>query len=742
MGTGSSRGSGSQGSRDFEQDELFGGDPSIAPGLPRPEGWRVRMPDGSGAWDKTGPLDTDWTPVGGGGGGGVTSVIGIAPIQVSTVAGVATVRDLAPDASWPIDRMRVYAVDLVNGDDTRAGFADMAGTTAGDYATACAAAGAVAKKTIAGLAAIFPRVGNGRLVEIVSAAGDYSAGAGIETVLSGVVGYASGCPLVRGTSTNPTAGAVAFAGTQADVIYHGAVTIPGLFAAGYVPGVGSTSSVLGSCAKVGGGAPAWGAEPAVPTGWRIRFAVNTATVALRNVCRQVCRVSSTDTLSLQTVLPAVPATDGSDFFFCEQAGVVLPGFTTPSILCAPPNGATGMQWCGLRSAAGWTFGDSSILFSDCGAGSITCNSRQLATLATLQNLAHPVLGVLTVGGGFRSEASAQFSNAQLALFGLVSVTDTLIGNSVGAGQKVSWGPGCAARKLAIYGLNGNTAVDDTNEQPNIGSDSSSSVGIPRIFGGVSGHGLTYEGCKIRFGQIDFINVQGSCFRPNGENNAVFTGAVRGTNVDEYGIDLRNSSGGVFQFAGVGNLPAGALGQILFGGGSLALGPKGDWSHLTLQDVWDTNGNHLIDYTAGGNYVSTMNPSVFSGQLGNPLPDANIWLGIVRYGSGGPLYVPAKADSIAHASGIAGVLLSNFDSSFCLLGGLSGYQVLQFDAAPATGVIAYLSGTTAAMATTDVPPLSLVAAKLRLGVVVQVLGGNRAIVRMAPELQPTLADGLP
>lgn len=48
--------------------EPFSADPSVAPGLARPIGWEVRMPDGTGAWFKTGLADTDWTPFGGLGG--------------------------------------------------------------------------------------------------------------------------------------------------------------------------------------------------------------------------------------------------------------------------------------------------------------------------------------------------------------------------------------------------------------------------------------------------------------------------------------------------------------------------------------------------------------------------------------------------------------------------------------------------------------------------------------------------
>lgn len=64
MSFGSKTPRGNPGSFDGGQFEYFDGDPSVD-GLARPIGWRVGHADGTAAWDKTGPLDTDWTPVGG-----------------------------------------------------------------------------------------------------------------------------------------------------------------------------------------------------------------------------------------------------------------------------------------------------------------------------------------------------------------------------------------------------------------------------------------------------------------------------------------------------------------------------------------------------------------------------------------------------------------------------------------------------------------------------------------------------
>lgn len=56
------------GGQPFQFDgEPYGLDPTTGAGLARPIGWRVHLPDGSGAWDKVGPGPTDWVPVGAGG---------------------------------------------------------------------------------------------------------------------------------------------------------------------------------------------------------------------------------------------------------------------------------------------------------------------------------------------------------------------------------------------------------------------------------------------------------------------------------------------------------------------------------------------------------------------------------------------------------------------------------------------------------------------------------------------------
>jgi hypothetical protein len=302
-------------------------------------------------------------------------------------------------AAWPLANTRWYALDGALGNDSFAGFSDVSS----------AAAGLVAKKTIAGLAAILPRVGANRKLAVVVKAGTYADS--IDTLLQGLGGYASNA-LVVGTVTDATSGAVAFAGNAADRIQAGFVTVTGLNAGGYNP-TGGPSTTTMTIQQNGGGAAALPAEPAAPLGWRIRFAATTTTVALRNICRTIVGVPTNASLSYQT-LPAVPVV--ADIFYIEQAGVVMSAGRTvfmsmDNIAPAFASGfEAGFQMVGINLTDTLRLGSGRVRWAGCRWGG--------AAVAVLNGNSHDYGASYvdetgtsrTIGAGLRIENTVQWAD--------------------------------------------------------------------------------------------------------------------------------------------------------------------------------------------------------------------------------------------------------------------------------------------------------------------------------------------
>lgn len=510
------------------------------------------------------------------------AVTGIDGIDTSTAAGTVTVSQHIA-AEWPIANIRVYAVDGVNGNDANLGYADAAGTSAAQYQAACAAAGAVAKQTIAGLAAIFPRVGNGRLVEIVIANGgvntQFNYADSLAIALNGSVGWGSGCPEVRATGTQPNASSVAFAGNNAEIDYCGGVTSAAFNAAGYNPTGVPTTTVI-QMLKVGGAAPLLPAEPAAPLGFRIRFNSATATVALRGICRQICRVSGTDTVEVQTALPAVPV--AGDVFYIEQAGVVCPAFTLGNFGLGTVT--SGAQLCGIRSTGSIALSDSHFRLIFCGANALQGLGLNLGLVT--QNLLHPVAGSRTVGGGFRSETTVamNLASGQLGvLAGLVSVG----AQTLAFATQLNWGAGSYCGGVYTMQNCQLPVGTDVNTTPNLGINSGTAT--PRI--------ATRLLLTAVYGQLGALVISGAgaspAIRVGGQSVIVFAqGVVSGaTGNNDVGLDLTNARGSLIVLATTPTV-TGALGDVRLAGGQIVT-----WAQAIATGIVDSAGNRIIG-TAG------------------------------------------------------------------------------------------------------------------------------------------------
>lgn len=535
----------------------------------------------------------------------VTRIIAGTNVTVSPISGLGNVTVNATGgggggsvADWGTDVMRVYAIDPVSGDDTNAGFATPASPSQADYQAACAAAGLVAKKTFAGLGAIFPKYGAGRQVEVVIANGGVNTegtfAEDLAVFLGSCFGYAAECPFVRGTGTNATAGCTKFDGTLNDVIYEGGITATGRNVNGYNPTGAATSTSL-PCTLNGGGAPALPAEPASPLGWRIRFAANTNNPALRNVARQIARVTGGNTIIPQTDLGSAPT--AADVFYIEQAGVA---WTLASDIggtgLGNPNasgGSTGRQATisGLRGTNTLKIADTNFLFVFSGINLFTATG---GSHDIEQSVSHPVYGAVAVGGGLRVENSLVADGpATVNAVGLVLGAALFSGSiSFRRNSKASWGQGCFASSLFFEDYDGITRSTGFGNSPvaDVGR-SDSVVPSPRA-------NLCFiEGSKVLFGLVTIENSGNSpAITLVGQCQIWFAlGPVDGsTGNNNVGLDLQNSVNSLIIMSRQPTV-TGTAGDIRLSNGVIV-----SWAQAFTSGFTDPNGNRFIsDLHSGG-----------------------------------------------------------------------------------------------------------------------------------------------
>lgn len=516
------------------------------------------------------------------------NVAGDAGLLITQAVGVDTFTQVIA-AEWPVANMRIYAVDFVNGLDTNAGFADAAGTSAANYAAACVAAGLVAKKTIAGLSAIFPRVGNGRLAEIILANGGVNTEQSYADALSPITSGLNGYPLtgltIRATGTNTTAGAVAFAGTTNDIDYQGAITAAGCNAPGYNPVAAFSTSVI-KCLKVGGGAAAIPAEPAAPLGWRIRFDNATTTAALRNVCTHVSGVTGTDTILVSGVLPAVPV--GTDTFYLEQAGVAIPALNVAG--CSP---GSSINVSGLRSTGTITQSSSNVRWAFCGCNAFS--GTNASSILVINSISHPVLGTRTVGGGMRSATTVSVSSCPAGV--TLGRTTAAVGTTtITACSGFTWGLGSfAGGQLNVNNCHaggGNATLNVIN----LGVTDATTVGVPRIVGVGTG-ALAINGCTVIIGKMDITGTGlTGAIAVNGSNNSLaLVGVVSGvTGNTSTGMTINPSRGSKIAIV-VTPTVTGAFGDLQLGGGAGTVVP---WAQAAATGLYDEYANQILGNLGG------------------------------------------------------------------------------------------------------------------------------------------------
>ena len=659
----------------------------------------------TGSQGPTGPAG----PTGGMGATGATG--GPGPQGPTGPQGPEGPQGATGNANWNEGVLGIFALDSARPDDSGAGFAIPADSSQPAYQTASAAAGAVAKKTAAGLAAVFPRFGAGRMVEIQingDGVNTYDAIA-IMRMLDGVTGYAK--IIVRGTGTVATAGTTKFDGSQADTFVVGGVTGTGLFAPGYVTATFSNQS--GILQKVGGGDPNFVAPAGLPLGIRLRFDVATAQPVLDNVCRQVCRVIDINRISLQTALPTSPSADTA---YLEQPGVILTGdYDIENLTCDIT--FVGISWTGAI-----THHSGGPRFVFCTSLSAPALSDSIAGFTVAQTYVHPVYGSVTPGGGLLTVGDATISRGFLALEGLVT-----LGNlDISEASYFTWSVGCVANSIAVHSTFATTS-DASNQPPNIGNqDLTNTVGEPYTLGTGPSASCLVDGSFVRIGQVAFFNCGGKpCVKARG---ACWIGFVGPTDAltdgtASYGLDLLSASQTEIRIESPPPALSGSLGQIVCPGNPMVVDAI-RWTDIPTQDVWDGAGNHLYRQLETVGNVFRVTPSVLA-QFWNgaavPPGRFGLVMGSVSTGE----IQAADISKIDDTNGIVGVAeQAPAIATTQYIRPLHGVSLALFDAVAAVGQTVYASLT---------PGLCTVNPgnkQIALGVVVGPVGGPGMTMQVA------------
>lgn len=488
-----------------------------------------------------------------------------------------------PIAGWSLDSMRLYAIDQENGDDSRLGYVDLKSKTIEGYKAACKSAKSLARRTVAGLGAVFPRVGAGRLVEVLVSRGSYDDP--LEKLLGGAGGYAQGSGL-RGTGTNPTAGCEAFDGSLNDCVYAGGQTPSGLNEAGYSPDVGS-NNVL-ALTPVGGGVASFPAEPAKPLGLCLRFGNDVPTAALRNACYTIVAVNGGNVTTNGDIVRTA-----LDICFIEDGGVVLPSsnFGENSMLPDATNNLPGWSLNGVRfTGTSRFFGGrwQAVKSSTTGLGAMKEGCLTIGGIGSC-NYVHPIYGSIVVGGGLhntgnctvgkRASIQGDFGLVNEGILSLSSPESFSLGGFGVIGGGLQMNGGCVADANAPIGA----------PHPSVTNPA------PRIIGPVPTRGvvdmeigyLMLSGIDLtNSGSLPAIVVLGSglILSIGGDKHGIVTGVLGNNDV---GLDLVRAYGCTIAWS-IRPTVTGALGDVRLGTGIII-----SWSDLAAAGTTvDGHGNHL------------------------------------------------------------------------------------------------------------------------------------------------------
>lgn len=587
-------------------------------------------------------------------------------------------------ATWNPSGVRVFCVDSSAPDDSALGYADSADATQANVAAATVTCGGVAKKTIEGVCAVIPQVGNGRVAHIVINAGTYAESLRCLGKIRDMT------VVVRGTGTNSTAGATKFTGTTADLTHEGAQTCSGMNAAGYNPATSTTSATL-QLVKVGGGGPGFPVETAKPLYCRLRFDNATGTTADRNAVASIVKVTASDTVVMDRALTYTT----SDVLYFEEPGVLITA-TVPALT--------------LR------------------AGTFVLNGLQISS-ANIQAIGGNVSQAFVHGGGVAISFGGQLTTSTASsvapgptigpsrFTGVVSVSQ---GNaSLGRSSVFFGSTGTFTNPLALSILDNDVIVGNVSISGGSGNNLIGGTGSTtpaRMFGTLSLQNVT--------GNVGYIDMPSTSAAygliVTQDSDLIFGGVVSGGTKTDAGMSFSNAyQSRIRFFTGIQSTVTGTNGDThwgLSGTANVAQNAYFSWAGLYF-DI----GQRSTSYMFPNGTILTVgtvdsNAGMHSGQprmltavqnygTGVTITPGQILRFVLTDGIGAVL---AQADSTANLVGTLGIAadyIPNLKSSFAVLG-------QQMYAQPESGTfhtdggnIAYVSAAVAGAYTTTKPALA-------------------------------------
>lgn len=611
-------------------------------------------------------------------------------------------------ATWPLGTARYYAVDYDGGSDSNIGYSDVSAADAGTKAL----------KTWHRLREILPINGAGRIVRILvkprAAKAPYlnPNGSAADVDLRGLYEYSTFSE-VRATTD--------FSDTTAEQILCGAVQA----AAG--PGVGGTWSVGAYATRVI--TPAAGVFPAQATigGKRVRFLGN-VTPAIANACATIMRITGAGDLVISGDLNGGSPAAGDEFVI-EEAACVFSQFISSGNPGATENGSPGFSIAGFRfTATSQQISAYVMRFAFCEfAGSLTVTGHPGGLSFT--RFYRRVLGASIFVGGNRFESTSFFSSIVGAFtlqhtyltgnvsFSTPGVVQASIGGgcyfggtvtAIGVGRGVIGGSGFGAG--FILGRVNSSTIERAYFSRTVSVNSSSCY-----FWGATFGGLGASACITLFD--DGQNLGLDDIQSDGGNTGVFVLAgatVRNTRISVGRITAFTSptTGGDF------SLPNSVVVTI---------------AQLAQMDFRDDENNCLI----GTGKVCMGSAVLCTNGSGGTLPIGSV-VRVIADSS----VTSAQANNAANATSVHGVTANAAANGAGVMVVTAGHCLTRFAADPAVPNVAYLDVGTAGQAQVAIPPVAATNQKLRLGTVVDPLGGGTglAIVGLRPEIVPVLADG--